>query len=346
MKRSLILLLLLPFFGLAQNTPIMAEGAAPNLFVTHTVAPKENYYSIGRTYNISPKEIAPYNNLVLENGLILGQSVKIPLTAGNFLQVGNAASDEALVPLYHTVAGKEGLYRVSVTFNKVPVESLKQWNSLKGDAVSNGTTLVVGWLKVKKTLSPLAAAGTTRPLGKEPLMQITPQPALARPSDKQDAGLPTSQAPGTQVREKPAAPKTELARDAPNNAPAGENTEITRKVAVPLARKSFSGGLFRTDYERQTKDKDITGEKGPAAIFKSTSGWEDGKYYCLYSNTSPGTIVKITNNVTGKSVYAKVLDAIPDIEQNTGLLVRISNAAADELGAADSKFDCSLSYSR
>ena len=47
----------------------------------------------------------------------------------------------------------------------------------------------------------------------------------------------------------------------------------------------------------------------------------------------PGTILKITDNSSGKSVYAKVLDAIPDIKQNSGLSVVLSNAAAEELGA-------------
>jgi hypothetical protein len=41
-----------------------------------------------------------------------------------------------------------------------------------------------------------------------------------------------------------------------------------------------------------------------------------------------------------------VLDAIPDIKQNTGLLLRISNSAAEELGVSDTKFDCAISYAK
>jgi DNA topoisomerase VI subunit B len=87
-------------------------------------------------------------------------------------------------------------------------------------------------------------------------------------------------------------------------------------------------------------------ETGRAAIFKSNSGWEDGKYYCLHNAASPGTIVKITNSSTGKSVYAKVLDVMPDIKQNEGVLIRLSNAAAAELGQEGSRFDCTLSFSK
>ena len=91
MKLLLIVLFSVPLFAKAQNKSIVVEGESPNLFITHKVAAKENYYSIGRIYNISPKEVAPFNNLVLENGLSLGQSLKIPLVATNFLQTGNAA---------------------------------------------------------------------------------------------------------------------------------------------------------------------------------------------------------------------------------------------------------------
>ena len=116
-------------------------------------------------------------------------------------------------------------------------------------------------------------------------------------------------------------------------------------TAVPKA-KNFKGGLFKNDFDKQTHNASVTDETGGAGIFKSTSGWQDGKYYCLHNTATPGTIIKITSTSTGKSVYAKVLDIIPDISQNNGLLIRLSNAAATELGVSENKFDCSLSYSK
>ncbi|MEO7767779.1 MAG: LysM peptidoglycan-binding domain-containing protein, partial [Ferruginibacter sp.] len=153
MKRLLIVLFSLPLFVTAQNKPLVIEGVAPVFYISHKISPKENYYSVGRIYNISPKEVAPFNNLVLDSGLSLGHTIKIPLTAANFVQTINAAADEVLIPVYHTIAGKESLYRVSINYNKLSVETLKQWNNLKADALSNGTNLIVGYLKVKKELS-------------------------------------------------------------------------------------------------------------------------------------------------------------------------------------------------
>jgi LysM repeat protein len=164
MKKLSFLFLMIPFFAAAQDK-LLVEGVSPGLYLTHKVAPKENYYSIGRVYNVSPKDIAPFNNLQLEKGLSLGQTIKIPLNSSNFYQSGNAAGDETFVPLYHKIKEKEGLYRVAKNHNDLPLETLKQWNSISGDAVKNGVQLVVGYLKVKKELSSLAANGIGASIG-------------------------------------------------------------------------------------------------------------------------------------------------------------------------------------
>jgi hypothetical protein len=94
----------------------------------------------------------------------------------------------------------------------------------------------------------------------------------------------------------------------------------------------------------QAGSKNMKEENGTAGVFKSTSGWEDGKYYCLHNTAPSGSIIKITNKNTQKTIYAKVLDVIPDLKQNTGILVRISNAGADELGAGETNFETIVNY--
>ena len=44
----------------AQQNGVFAKVASGNIFVEHVVMPKENWYSIGRTYYLSPKDIAPF----------------------------------------------------------------------------------------------------------------------------------------------------------------------------------------------------------------------------------------------------------------------------------------------
>ena len=349
MKLLLIVLFSFQLTVMAQNKPLIAEGDFPALYVSHTVSPKENYYSIGRIYNISPKEIAPFNNMELEKGLSLNQTIKIPLSQSNFLQEGTAAADEVLVPVYHTVQGKEGLYRVSQSFNKLPVETIVKWNKLKNPTVSNGTNLIIGYLKVKKDLSPLASMAKEKPADnianavnstkKEEVIKTVPE----KPATE------VAKVPSPPVKEKEPAitPEKKTAEPVVVKEKSPEPSIVKETVktgSTPTTRKNFNGGVFKTEFEKQAKSKTLADETGEVATFKSTSGWEDGKYYCLHNTSTPGTIIKITNYATGKNVYAKVLDAIPDMQQNNGLLLRLSNAAADELGVSQSSFTCTLSY--
>src|SRR5258705_9285064 len=98
--------------GFAQGNDLQVQGSSPNLYLMHTVQAKESWYSIGRIYNISPKQLAPYNSLSLDKALAIGQTLKVPLTAENFSQDGSKAADEVFVPIHHTIQEKEWLYRV------------------------------------------------------------------------------------------------------------------------------------------------------------------------------------------------------------------------------------------
>jgi LysM repeat protein len=350
MKRLLILLFNLPLWCIAQNTPLVVEGISPNLYLTHTVLAKENYYSIGRMYNISPKEIAPFNNLQLESGLSLNQVIKIPLQQANFLQQGNAAADEVLVPVLHTVKEKEGLYRISVNYNKVPIETLKRWNNIKTDAAPNGGKLIVGYLKVKAALSPLAAMAKTKPadtgIKEQPAVKKEVPVAVKEPEAVKKEPAVAVKEPVSVKKEIPVTKEKE-----PVTVPVKKNPPAVVKEAAPaqpviVDSKTFRGGFFKTVFDQQLKNDAVVAENGVAAVFKSNSGWQDGKYYCLHNAAPPGTIIKVTSTLTGKTIYAKVLDVIPDIKQNNGLLIRISNSAAQELGVGETKFDCMLSYSK
>ena len=332
-----------------QQKPLTIAGTAPRCYLSHTVAPKENYYSIGRLYNISPKEIAPFNNLELEKGLSLGQSIKIPLVETNFAQSNTAGANEALVPVYHIVKEKETLTQISALYNKIPVESIRNWSKLKGETLSPGSKVIIGHLRVNPELSALASAkstpvATSVPASKPAPEPVKPTPAPAKPEAPKEPVAKKPEPPAKKTEpEKPVKPQTPVAKNEPPAPPQVEKPVRTDPpTVVPASGKSFDGGAFRPLYESQVKKKTAASESGTAAVFKSTSGWEDGKYYCLHNSATPGTIVKITSKSSGKSVYAKVLDVMPDIRQNNDLIIRISNAAAQELGVSDPKFDCTL----
>jgi LysM repeat protein len=343
MKKIFILFLLLPFFAAAQEKSLLVEGVSPSLYLIHIVAPKENYYSIGRIYNVSPKDIAPFNKLKLESGLSLGQLIKIPLNSSNFTQEGNAAADETFVPLYYKLKDKEGLYRVAKNHHDLPLETLKQWNNIKGDAVKTGTQLIVGYLKVKTELSALAKNGKTAIVA-----EIKPAPAETKVKETEIVNMPVVEKQTAKAKEskkeKGAAVKT-VARDTKLNPTPANEAPVTESPKT-VTGKNTGGAGFKDLYDQQQKNAEMKETTGSAGVFKSTSGWTDNKYYCLFNNASAGTVIKIANPVNGKVVFAKVLDSIPDIKLNEGLAIVISNAAADALGVTEVNFNCTINYTK
>lgn len=307
----------------AQSNDLIVQSELGRHYLNHTVAPKENFYSIGRLYNISPKEIAPFNRLSLNAGLEIGQVIKIPLMPENFTQHGTAATDEVLVPIYHVVTQKEGLYRIGQNFYKASVGDLKAWNNLSSEVISNGQSLVIGFLRVKTSQSALAARGIKKVNG-----------AVAK------APVATS----APVRQEPRAVTTTASTA---EEPAQKTVE---PVKVSAAQPASEGtGFFKSSYRQQSGSFDaFKSEMGVAAVFKSTSGWQDSKYYALMNNITPGTIVRITNPGNNRIIFAKVLGELPPGSENEGLLIRISNAAAAELKVDDKmpKFSAEVAYAK
>lgn len=321
-------------FLLAQQNTLEIKGSHNNIYLDHTVAPKETFYSIGRMYNVNPKELAAFNHLKFETPLNVAAILKIPLNKINFTQTGYKAKTQADIPVYHTLEPGETLYRLGVNYNKVPVASLKKWNHLQSDAVSIGTPMIVGFLRVDKTESALA--------------KITEKPAaavaVASQKDEKTAEKKTEEIAAAIPNVRAADATLTKGRTATADQPAVNEVAVTNVNTNSDA--GFSGGYFKNLFNRQTANKSLVDKNGDAGIFKSTSGWQDGKYYCFNNNAVAGTVVKITNIATGKSVYAKVLDVIPDIKQNEGLSVILSNAAANELGAGENNFSCILSFGK
>ncbi len=305
---------------------LSVQGTSPKLYMVHKIAAKENWYSIGRLYNISPKELAPYNNLKMDAPLSIGQTVKIPLSATNFSQNGVKAGDEALVPVYHTVQEKEWMYRISQNYNKVPIEKLQQWNNLSNTDIKPGTKLIVGYLKVKAAQSALASGARN--------VQTTPPVAVNKPQEK-----PVAPPVKEQKKDAPEEKKDAIVDKADPIVKNESKPPVTESKPVVNKGIDYNGGYFRQQFGASGKTAN-----GTAGIFKSTSGWQDGKYYALMNNVPVGTIIKIDHPVTHRSVYAKVLGQLPEMKESTGLAIRLSDAAAAELGAGAYKFSVEVSY--
>lgn len=376
MKKSLVIVFLLINAAIAKSQNLVVEGTAPDLYIIHTVAPRENFYSVGRLYNQAAKSIAAFNNIAMEKGLTIGQRIKIPLNEQNLEVTGKANSGEGLIPLTHIVSKSETISKIGAD-HKVSAQMLRQWNNLSSDNIAPGTPLVVGHLKMPPTAASARvnssstgneAVASKKEMAAEPKeIAVAPKKeetfnsiATTLPADQKESASTVqqerakpSETTGTTVQEtSETGTGQEVSKEKPTKASVVKTDETTAKRNETRKTENYSyssalnlgsiEGVFASVFTTDGQ-KSINSKSGEAATFKSTSGWQDKKYYVLMNDVAPGTILKI-ESMENKIVYAKVLGSMPEMKENNGLLLRISNAAASYLGIIDPRFPVRISY--
>lgn len=321
MKKSFLLaaILFCGVFVFAQDE-LLIHNSDKGLYLVHTVQAKENFYSIGRLYNVYPKDIESFNSLDMKKGLNIGQTIKIPLSATNFSQKSSGGGR----PLYYVVGEGEGLYRVSVKNKGVLMADLRKWNHLTDDHISAGKKLVVGYL-VSPEANNIVVGHPAPEAEKKPAEQPKQDVAVQAAREKTEDRVPDKE---------------------PEKKPEPPVTKPVSNTAIQVAVNDGNGGYFKSMFDRQVKVQPLKAdETATAGIFKTASGWQDAKYYALMDNVEPGTIVRIINPTNSKAVYAKVLGEMSGIRQNQGYNIRMSNAAASALEVSDTdKFIVRVNY--
>jgi LysM repeat protein len=321
---------------------VQAEVENSKPYINHTIGSGETLSSLGRTYKLNVSDIASFNKLDADKGLQKDQVIRIPLKAANLSQ----ADCSSCTKVYYKVQPREGLYRIGLNFGNVPTTTLQKLNSLSGESVDIGQNLLVGYLQV-----PANKAGgqiAQKPAEKQnPFYQAEPTKTDKKPANQSETV--THVEPPLVIQKAPPAKQQENFKSGTNTATIANNGTATQQtvaaatsqpVVANTATNVQGAGLFAANYDGKLNQS----KTGTAAVFKSTSGWGDGKYYVLMNNAAPGTIVKIDYAASGKTVYAKVLGELPQIKQNENVLLRISNAAAAALGGGEDSFGVTVAY--
>lgn len=311
------------------------SATAQNKEVLHAVKSGETLSMLAKKYHTTVGDIMRANDMNTKSILKIGKKIKIPTASSASVKKEetkkNAAKSSStkqtarlkkdIDATIHVVEEKETLYSISKKYN-VTVAQLIQWNSLHNDNIHPGQKLVI-IPETKEQVANNTAVDADKTVEKKtasPVQQQTVVVTENKPAEKQV----TSE---TEINKSPE--KNVLQASNANNSQENESAVNPKNAGTE--------GYFAAMY--QDGKNELSGE---AATLKTASGWLDKKYYVLINNIDAGTIVRV--NANNKSVFAKVLGPLPDVKEDNGLLLRICNAAATELGAADSKFAVTVNY--
>jgi LysM repeat protein len=290
--------------------------------------------------------------------LVIGQVVKIP-SAGASVAASTPAPSADASPVRHTVAKGETLFKISKTYN-VSIEDIQKWNNLTTTNIPAGTALTI-YAKGKNETSGsgnvaanTSAAPANNQVAKTDVTEPQPKPvtepkkeepivAATKPEEKKQEAFQQIETPAAKTETAPANNQNSSIASAPLQQPTTTATSDEKKIDLltPVPETSIEG-VFAQLYPNSS-EKSLTNKTGDAATFKSSSGWQDKKYYVLMNDVTPGTILKISSG-DNKVVFAKVLGSLPDVKEDRGLLLRMSNAAASYLGIVDAKFPVQVSF--
>ena len=319
-----------------QSVQMIARSTDKGLYIEHKVATKENLSSIGRKYELSATEIASFNGIPGDKVLPLDQMLKIPLTASNFNQdPGNTIG----TPVVHVIVKNDGLLRISSKYH-VKVETLKKWNQLADDKIKLGDNLIVGFVQAKLSVQHSNVIEL-------PKSDPAPQASASLPEENKKnenvaSGTPNVVQDETKV---PSANQDSAAGDVTNQ-PEEEGTLSNNGTPskVPVVEVSAKvPGFFSTVHAQQSKTGKVQKLEGVVyGSFKSSSGWEDGKYYILLNNVVPGTVVKISVKGSERYVFAKVLGLVPPGKGSEGMSMLMSSSTASALGLTDMRKNLTL----
>ncbi|MBB5394131.1 LysM peptidoglycan-binding domain-containing protein [Mucilaginibacter sp. AK015] len=295
-------------YATALPDSIGVENLNGKKVILHKLDPKDNYYSIGRRYGVSPKIIQKFNN---NAPLQIGHVIKVPTdrsiveptpvvqppvtpakpdnqasvkTQPNKQQQPQSADQKAApdteknntagaTSQQYKVSAHETLYAIAKRFNTT-VEALTALNKLKSNSLATGQVLLV-------------------PNG----VAATPPPPAA------DANADTANRDSTYV-----APDS-LDRHIPTN----------------------RYGLFEKN------------EKGVATWIDDTS-LDPNKKLILHRTAPIGTVMRITNPMNNRTTFAKVVGRFTDSQSTRDAIIVMTKNVAEALGALDKRFQVNISY--
>jgi LysM repeat protein len=116
-----------------------------------------------------------------------------------------------------------------------------------------------------------------------------------------------------------------------------------KKVVIDTSRNPPVPGGLDTIYNAQTNNGlNVLTEKGTVVFFEKPG--KSAIYYAFHNEASRGSIIKVYNPGSGKTVYVKVLGPLPDTKLYANSIIGISDGAKEALGINDNKAWCELSY--
>lgn len=335
------------------ETPANNNASSDQTMIEHTVAPKEFLGKIAEKYGTTVEEVRKANNLS-GNNLKIGQKLKIPATKNiDENKVVSAAVEEKPTPENkstdaagtHTVLRNETIFTIAKQYG-ITAYQIRTLNNLPDNAITIGQVLKVpggiiadvqvpkekqAETKTKEVVAPKEESFIHTVATGENIFSIAKKYNLTafqiRTANKlDDNNIKVDQ---KLIIPKPPQPKSvnDASKEDQQNEP-----DSTMVKDPKLRRDPSVYGLSQIE------------EKG-TAVWIADQDLDGTKMLVLHRTAPVGRVIKITNPMTNRTTFAKVVGKFTENESTKDVIIVMTKAVADSLGALDKRFFCNLTYS-
>ncbi|MEE1944615.1 LysM peptidoglycan-binding domain-containing protein [Pedobacter sp. KR3-3] len=352
-------------------TPVIASNTDNGALITYTIKAKDNLNMLAEKYGTTVNEIKRVNGLS-SNNLQIGQQLKIPANGNAPVEetpapvaqptksvANNTANTENTGNISHTIKAKENLNMLAEKYGTT-VDEIKRLNGLTSSNLQIGQVLRIP--SANGNAAPAEAPVEAPKVAEAPPVkskQKKTEEAATPPSPtvSTDGGFEHTVVAGETIYT--IAKKYSLTTFqlktwnnlASNDLTTGQKLII--KGAKPVAaladddqgseanpntlkEPSFKGSPSKfgiTQYE----------EKG-TALWITDNDLDPSKMLVLHRTAPIGTIIKVTNPMSNRSAFAKVVGKFTENESTKDVIIVMTKAVADAVGALDKRFFCNINY--
>jgi peptidoglycan endopeptidase LytF len=345
---------------------------------TYTIKAKDNLNLLAEKFGTTVNEIKALNGLTSIN-LQIGQVLKIPNNTGTKVEevakvpapepekkaiyipaiktpvVENkiVSTNENATVLEHTIKAKENLNLLASKYGTT-VDQIKALNGLNSNNLQVGQVLKI---PVANTNIIITEKVIEVPVQKEkqnvekPASKITVPTVAAADGNIEHIVLANETIFSIAKKYSTTTYQITSANNLTNN-----NLSVGQKLIIknikPAAIIETEGN--ETENAATLKDPSLRGpasryglsqveEKG-IAVWIADQDLDPTKMLILHRTATIGTIMKITNPMSNRSTFAKVVGKFTENESTKDVIIVITKAVADAVGALDKRFNCNISY--
>lgn len=356
---------------------IGVERVGDKTFILHKVTPQETLFAISRKYQVSVGEIQSANE-VLKQGLKIGQTIRIPFVEKDVVPTGTSMHKVNPGETLFSISKKYGVSVDSLKqWNKLQGNDLSVGQTLVlkestlGSAGAVTATPVVSTASTTTTVAPKVTESKPAPPSKttekkKEESKSKPEPAKAAASAVTSANS-TPIAPGEWISHTVKQGETLFALATQygssvddlikwnalnsNNLRSGQVIKVGRSpegpstvpvVGTPKVAVSTSEMKVEPTPENTSGGfKNVT-ETGQAELIEGTGGHK--KYLVLHRTAPIGSIMRVKNEENDLTIFARVVGTLPETGDNSRLVIKLSQAAFDQLKAVNQRFPVEVLY--